>query len=434
MTDILLPAVSPTMEKGTIARWLIEPGQEVAPGDVIAEIETDKASVEIQAEARGVLSEIVIQAGTSDVAVGTVIARLLPSGSKVTRPSSPVRNADALPPPHPEKAATPASSANSNASELFSEETTHLRASLRPVADNEAQALASPMARRLARQLGIDLSSVRGTGTHGRITKQDLERLDPRLAKSATTAALARPVHADFIHPVPAGIPHETQPLSMMRKTIARRLGESKRTVPHFYMSVDVTMDGLLALREQCNARPGADKLSVNDFIVRAVAMALVKVPAANVQFGGDVVHRFQRVDISLAVAVPEGLYTPVIRDAASKPVAVIARETQELVAKARAGKLHPNDYEGGTFSISNLGMYGVKQFEAVINPPQAAILAVGAVEKRVVPDADDNVVVRRVLSATLSCDHRVIDGAVGAELLGEIKRRLEDPLGLLLG
>jgi pyruvate dehydrogenase E2 component (dihydrolipoamide acetyltransferase) len=448
MTDILLPAVSPTMEKGTLARWLIALGQEVSPGDVIAELETDKASVEIQAEARGVLAEILVQAGTSDVAVGTVIGRLAPSGSKVASHSSSPRAPQAAHEAHAHATTRPAQTAN-DAPNAFTDETTHLRASLRPAANQAGKqpespatrgsdsqsdkVLASPMARRLARQLDIDLSQVRGSGAHGRITKQDLERVDPRLLPAPGVATKTTP-YADILYPAPSGVPHETTPLSAMRKTIARRLGESKRTVPHFYMSVDVLMDALLVLREQCNARPGADKLSVNDFVVRAAAMALVKVPAANVQYGGEVVHRFQRVDISMAVAVSEGLYTPVIRDAANKSVAVIARESQALVAKARAGKLHPNDYEGGTFSVSNLGMFGIKQFEAVINPPQAAILAIGVVEKRVVPDADDKVVVRRALTATLSCDHRVIDGAVGAELLAEIKRRLEDPLGLLLG
>ncbi len=425
MTDILLPAVSPTMEKATLSRWFVQPGAAIARGDIIAEIETDKASVEIAAEGAGVLSEIVIAAGTADVPVGTVIARL--NGVIV-----------------------PAVSANGVLSVEASEPVASQpepRVVHEPHAATEA--LASPLARRLARQLGIDVRNVQGTGSRGRITKSDLERIDTRLrADHAAVSAPQPSSQADLVHPAPHGVPHDVVALSAMRKTIARRLGESKRSVPHFYMTVDVEMDALLSLREQCNLRlttqtasastqqASAVKLSVNDFVIRALALALRAVPAANVQYAGASLLRFERVDISVAVAVPEGLYTPIIRDAANKSVQCIADEMRALVDKAKAGKLHPTDYEGGTFSLSNLGMYGIKQFEAVINPPQAAILAIGSTERRVLPGLGDNLAdlrIARVLSATLSCDHRVIDGSVGAGLLTEVKQRLQDPLGLLL-
>jgi pyruvate dehydrogenase E2 component (dihydrolipoamide acetyltransferase) len=437
MTDILLPAISPTMEKGTLARWLVSPGEPVHRGDPIAEIETDKASVEIQAEHEGVLAEIVIDAGTSDVPVGAVIARLSQPGSvQVTRPSKAGAEVAARPIPRTTASHARAMRSEGGDAPIARGETAPTETRSERAGTDDAHVLASPLARRLARQLGIDLLTVRGTGERGRITKHDLENADARL-RAASSRSSVRPHEGgatELVYPPPRNVPCETLPLSAMRKTIARRLGESKRTVPHFYMTVDVAMDALSKLRAQCNARPGAIKLSVNDFVLRAVALSLVRVPAANVQYGGDVIHRFQRVDLSFAVAVPEGLFTPVIRAAETKGVATIAEETRALVDKARTGRLHPLDYEGGTFSISNLGMYGIKQFEAVINPPQAAILAVGVTERRVVVGDDDLPRVQSVMSATLSCDHRVIDGAVGAELLMEIKRSLEDPLGLLLG
>lgn len=421
MTDILLPAVSPTMEKATLARWFVEPGATIKLGDVIAEIETDKASVEIAAESAGVVSELVIAAGTPDVPVGTVIARL---GGVVTKQAPIAKAATTVVQP---EAQTPAKI--SGAAPIHAPTPAFPSNGVR----SDYEGLASPLARRLARQLGIDVRTIQGSGTRGRITRADLERVDARLrATDPRTSAAA--THADLVHPAPYGVPHEVIALSNMRKTIARRLGESKRSVPHFYMTVDVAMDALIKLRAQCNERPSAVKLSVNDFLIRALGLALKAVPAANVQYAGASMLRFQRVDISVAVALPEGLVTPIIRDAASKGVQEIAGEMRALGDKAKAGKLHPNDYEGGTFSLSNLGMYGIKQFEAVINPPQAGILAVGATERRVVPNEDGSVRVAQMLSATLSCDHRVIDGAVGASLLGEIKRRIEDPLGLLLG
>jgi pyruvate dehydrogenase E2 component (dihydrolipoamide acetyltransferase) len=429
MTDILLPAVSPTMEKATLSRWIVQPGAEIKRGDIIAEIETDKASVEIAAESAGVLSEIVIAAGTADVLVGTVIGRL----GGVVVPLRPGAGAREVP---------DTSAADSDASTPVRGDSPALLAT--PVADGLAQpsdttthTLASPLARRLSRQLGIDLRTVQGSGQRGRITKADLERVDARLQAPAMVQHTAN-LSNETVYPAPYGVPHEIVALSAMRKTIARRLSESKRQVPHFYMTVDVEMDALLKLREQCNLRastqqPHPTKLSLNDFMIRAVALALEAVPAANVQYAAGSMLRFQRVDISVAVAVPEGLYTPVIRDAANKGVQTIADEMRGLIDKAKASKLHPSDYEGGTFSISNLGMYGIKQFEAVINPPQAAILAIGSTERRVVPGEADQVRVAHMLSATLSCDHRVIDGSVGAALLSEIKQRLQDPLGLLL-
>ncbi len=426
MTDILLPAVSPTMERATLSRWLVAPGAAVRRGEPIAELETDKASVEIAAESDGVVSELVIAAGTPDVPVGAVIARLnvgaihsrppprtsgTPGGPFDTGPPAPIPMATPLPELGPPRAPPEPSV---------------------PTPRAETESLASPLARRLARQLGIALHTVRGSDPHGRITRADLERVDARLRVPPSPVAPVTP-RADVAFPAPYGVPHAVVPMSAMRKTIARRLGDYKRTAPHFYMTVDIAMDALLDLREQCNLRPRASKLSLNDFVIRALAMALHAAPAANVQYAGDSLLRFSRVDISVAVAVPDGLYMPVIRDAANKSVQTIAGEMRALVQRAKAGRLLPSDFEGGTFSLSNLGMYGIKQFEAVINPPQAGILAVGETERRVVPADDDNVRVARQLSATLSCDHRVIDGAVGAALLQDIKQRMQDPLGLLL-
>jgi pyruvate dehydrogenase E2 component (dihydrolipoamide acetyltransferase) len=419
MTDVVLPALSPTMESGTLARWFVSVGSAVKRGDALAEIETDKASIELTSEYDGVVDELLIAAGTADVRVGAVLARLGGHGNHAAVSAPPEAVQDRA------EAATSEPPPDSEGPRTRSDVVMAPRASEVPV-------LATPVARRLARQLGIQLGSVRGTGDHGRITKRDLESIDPRLSEApAHVQAVQEP--AQEVHPPARGVPHQTLPLSAMRKTIARRLTLSKRTAPHFYMTLDADVGALVALREQCNARSEAIKLSLNDFIIRAVGLALTRVKAANVQYGGQVAYRYERVDLSIAVAVPEGLYTPVIRDVAHKGVQAIAREMQALVTKAREGKLAPDDYEGGTFSISNLGMFGIKQFQAVINPPQAAILAVGAIERRVVPREDDSVRVASMLSLTLSCDHRVIDGAVGAELLAEIKRRLEDPLGLLL-
>ena len=417
MTDVILPALSPTMESGTLSRWFVSVGSSVKRGEPIAEIETDKASIELTSEHDGVVAQLLVAAGTPDVKVGAVIAKLGGNG-KGAQPAaraatpSPAREE---PPAEPERVAA--------------------RSDVVPAPARAADltVLASPMARRLARQLGIDLASVRGTGEHGRITRRDLEAVDPRLAEPEPTPSHNTQVAAEPVYGPARGVPHEVVPLTAMRKTIARRLAESKRSAPHFYMTVDAEVGALLSLREQCNARAEGEKLSLNDFIIRATALALDRVKAANVQYGGQVAYRYERVDLSIAVAVPEGLYTPVLRDVTHKGVQAIAREMRALADKARAGKLLPEDYEGGTFSISNLGMYGIKQFEAVINPPQAGILAVGAVERRVVPGDGDSVRVASLLSLTLSCDHRVIDGAVGAELLREIKRRVEDPLGLLL-
>lgn len=416
-TDICMPAISPTMEKGTLARWLVDVGSRIKTGEVIAEIETDKASVELESEADGVLTEIVVGDGTADVPVGSVLARVSDAEGASVAPGPARATPTQKPAAVEEPAATTAGEANSVAGPP----------SRRPSAPPSSRP-SSPIARRLARQLGIDLDSVTGSGPRGRVLKSDIEALDPRLHRRVTTEAPA----ADVIHPPPHDVPRQTEPLSAMRKTIARRLGESKRSVPHFYMSADVPMDALLALRAQSNEGSTEPKLSVNDFVVRACALALRDVPEANVQFGGDVVHRFERVDISVAVAVDDGLYTPVIRDAANKSLRTISSELRSLAARAREGKLHPMDYEGGTFSISNLGMYGVKQFEAVINPPQAGILAVGAVAPRAEP-VGDAVEVRQMATLTLSCDHRIIDGAVGARLLQSLVARLSRPLEILL-
>jgi len=411
--EILMPALSPTMTEGTLARWLVNEGDEVAAGDPVAEIETDKATMEVEAVDEGRLARILVAEGTEHVAVGTVLAVIAAEGESIeevaataaaappepapaeAKPEAPPQAAPAVAPPPPE----PAPQA--------------------PAAKG-ARIFATPLARRLAAERGIDLAQVAGSGPHGRIVKRDIEAFVPGVA--APAAAVLAPAAYEEIR------------LSAMRKTIARRLSESKRTIPHFYLTVDIELDELLALRKKLNARGERDgiKLSVNDFIIRAMALAIKRVPDANVQFAEDKLLRFARADIAVAVAVKGGLITPVIRGAETKTLVQISAEMKALADKARAGALTPEEYEGGTISLSNLGMYGIKQFDAVINPPQAAILAIGAGEPRAVVK-DGEIAVATVMTATLSCDHRAIDGATGADYLAALKDLLEDPLALLL-
>ncbi|WP_374385500.1 pyruvate dehydrogenase complex dihydrolipoamide acetyltransferase [Sandaracinobacter sp.] len=428
--DITMPALSPTMETGTLAKWHVKPGDRVKPGDVIAEIETDKATMEVEAVDEGTISEILVPEGTEEVKVNAVIARLLEEG-EAAAPAPKPAPAPARPVETEPKTAAPVATAPAAAPPAAP-------AAAPPAPSHGARHIASPLARRVAQLMSVDLATVTGSGPHGRIVKADVEAAAgkapvvaqsavPEPAQPAKAAVQAAPAAA------PTDVPFETVKLSNMRKTIARRLTESKTQVPHFYLTVDVQLDALLKLRAELNKslESRGIKLSVNDLLVKAQGLALMEVPDANVSFAGDTLRKFSRADISVAVAIPGGLITPVIRDAGNKRLSQIATEMKDLAARARDGKLQPPEYTGGTASISNLGMYGIKQFDAVINPPEGLILAVGAGEKRpyVVNDA---LAIATVMSATGSFDHRAIDGAVGAEFMAAFKRLVESPMGML--
>ncbi|MGN6154127.1 MAG: pyruvate dehydrogenase complex dihydrolipoamide acetyltransferase [Sphingomicrobium sp.] len=422
--ELKMPALSPTMEEGTLAKWLVKEGDEVKSGDILAEIETDKATMEFEAVDEGKLAKILVPEGTEGVKVGAPIAILAGEGEDVSAAASAAPKAEApkAAPPAAKKeeapkAATPAPAPASVAK----------AAPPAPSREEGARIKASPLARRIAEEKGIDLSSVQGSGPGGRIVKADLE---------AAPAKAAAPAPAQAAAPVPQAegeIPHEAVKLSSMRKTIARRLTESKQTVPHYYLTIDIQLDALLKLRSELNKGLEARgiKLSVNDLLIKALAMALMEVPTANVSFTGDQMLKFSRADISVAVAIPDGLITPIIVGADTKSVSTIAKEMQDLAARARDGKLQPHEYQGGTASLSNLGMFGIKQFDAVINPPQGMIMAVGAGEKRPYV-VNDSLQIATVMSASGSFDHRAIDGAEGAKLMQAFKRLVENPLGML--
>ncbi|MBL4801237.1 MAG: pyruvate dehydrogenase complex dihydrolipoamide acetyltransferase [Emcibacter sp.] len=417
--EIFMPALSPTMETGTLSKWLVKEGDVVESGTVFAEIETDKAIMEYESIDEGIVGKILVAEGTENVAVGALIAVLLEDGEDASVLEGISAGKAAISTAAPVTASVAASVASSSeASPLLSSapKTTTVAS-----AQKEGRVFSSPLARRIAGQKNIDIADISGTGPRGRVIKRDVENyVMPARTAASTTASLE------------GDAPFEEIKLSNMRKTIARRLTESKQTVPHFYLGVDIELDNLLAARKELNSMSDDYKISVNDFIIRACALALKKVPAANVQFGGDVMRQYSRSDVSVAVAIPGGLVTPVIRGAEQKGLRQISDEIKELVKKARDGKLMPEDYTGGTFSISNLGMMGIKQFQAVINPPQAAILAVGSGEQRVVIK-DGEMKPATVMSVNLACDHRAIDGAVGAEFLGAIKTFLEHPSTMLL-
>ena len=409
---IKMPALSPTMEEGTLARWLVKVGDTVRSGDIMAEIETDKATMEFEAVDEGVIASIDIPEGSEGVKVGTVIATL----AGEDEPAKPA----AAPAPKAAPAAAPAPVALPAA------------APAPAVAAKGDRIVASPLAKRIAADRGVDLAAVKGSGPNGRIVKVDVESAGTAApapaaaAKPAAAAALAAPV-PDF------GIPFEAEKLGNVRKVIARRLTEAKQTIPHIYLTVDVRLDALLKLRGELNKALEVDgiKLSVNDLLIKALAKALVRVPKCNVSFAGEELRKYSRADISVAVAAPSGLITPIIVDAATKAVAQISTEMKALADKAREGKLQPHEYQGGTASLSNLGMFGIKQFDAVIIPPQAMILAVGAGEQR--PHVVDGALaVATVMSVTGSFDHRAIDGADGAQLMQAFKSLVENPLGLL--
>jgi len=407
--ELTMPALSPTMEKGTLARWLVTVGDIVNAGDMIAEVETDKATMEIEAEEGGCIVSIVVPAGTEDVPVGTVIASLGAKGEVASSQNS-------------GKDASVEKVENASAVTVTAEPTMVLPAP--PEIDRTVNA--TPLARRIAAIRDISLGTVTGTGPKGKIVKADLG-IGPLIRPPSTTGTQQLAV---AIAPPPEGVPLITEKLSSMRKTIARRLTESKSTVPHFYLTAKCRLDPLLALRADLNGSLAGRgvKLSVNDLLIKSLAKALQLVPEANVQFGGEVLHRFERVDVSMAVAIDGGLITPVIRDAGSKSVSTIAEESKSLAQKARDGQLTPADYAGGTVSISNLGMYGIDEMVPVINPPQALILGVGSGVRQ--PwEVNGDIALATILAATASFDHRAIDGAVAAQFMAAMRDLIEDPI-----
>jgi pyruvate dehydrogenase E2 component (dihydrolipoamide acetyltransferase) len=426
--EIKMPALSPTMEEGTLAKWLVKEGDTVKSGDLMAEIETDKATMEFEAVDEGVITQILVAEGTDNVKVGTVIAIVTAEGEEAApaakaepKAEAPKAEPAAKEEPAPAKAEAPAPAAAPTPA---------------PAASGD-RVKASPLARRIAAEKGIEISALSGSGPNGRIVKADVEGAKPGAAQApAATAAATAPTAAPTAVAHVAydeSIPHEVEKLSNMRKTIARRLTEAKKTIPHIYLTVDIRLDALLKLRGELNTsleRRGV-KLSVNDLLIKALGIALLQVPKCNVTFAGDTLVKYSRADVSVAVSIPGGLITPIIKDAGNKGVAAIATEMKDLAARAKDGKLKPEEYQGGTASISNMGMFGIKQFDAVINPPQAMILAVGAGEKRPYI-VDDALGIATVMSATGSFDHRAIDGADGAQLMKALKELVEAPLGLL--
>ena len=418
--SIKMPALSPTMEEGTLAKWLVKVGDKVASGDIMAEIETDKATMEFEAVDEGTITAIAVAEGTEGVKVGTIIATLAGEDE----------DASAVPAAAPAPAAKAASAVPAPVASAPAPAPTAAPA---PAASGD-RVIASPLAKRIAAEKGIDLATIKGTGPGGRIVKADVEAPQPAQAASAAASVPAAAPAPSAPATIPDfGIPHEDAKLNNIRKVIARRLTEAKQTIPHIYLTVDVRLDALLKLRGELNAALASQgvKLSVNDLMIKALAKALVQVPKCNVSFGGDVLRSFGRADISVAVAAPSGLITPIIVDAGSKSVSAIATEMKSLADKAREGKLQPHEYQGGTASLSNLGMFGIKQFDAVINPPQAMILAVGAGEPRPYV-VDGALAIATVMSATGSFDHRAIDGADGAALMQAFKTLVENPLGLV--
>ena len=417
--EIKMPALSPTMEEGTLAKWLVKVGDKVSSGDIMAEIETDKATMEFEAVDEGVITAIEVAEGTEGVKVGTVIATI--AGEDEDASAAPAKAASPAPPAPPTPArAEPVEAPSATAAP---------RASTSSAQADGGRIIASPLAKRIAADRGIDLKAVQGSGPHGRIIKADVEGAKPgAAAPAAQSSVVGTPAATPEF-----GIPYEAEKLNNIRKVIARRLTEAKQTIPHIYLTVDVRLDALLKLRGELNKALEADgvKLSVNDLLIKALAKALLRVPKCNVSFAGDELRKYSRADISVAVAAPSGLITPIIVDAGIKGLAQISTEMKALADKAREGKLQPHEYQGGTASLSNLGMFGIKQFDAVINPPQAMIMAIGAGEPR--PYVVDGALsVASVMSATGSFDHRAIDGADGAQLMQAFKALVESPLGLV--
>jgi len=451
--NILMPALSPTMEKGNLAKWLKKEGDKVKSGDVIAEIETDKATMEVEAVDEGTIAKILVPEGTQDVAVNDVIAVLAGDGEDVRAASAaaqrPAPQASAAPAPKPAAApagpAAAAASAGAAPAPVVASPPTAPVALPASQADGHGRIFASPLARRLAKLAGIDLSRIIGTGPHGRIIARDVEGaktgkgLKAPAAAPAAGPAIAPSMSDKQVLALFEPGSYEILPHDNMRRTIAQRLTASIQTVPHFYLTIDCEIGKLLTAREEINAAAPKDKekkplykISVNDFVIKAMAVALQKIPNCNVSWteGGMLKHKHS--DVGVAVAMPGGLITPIIRKAETKALSTISNEMKDYAARARARKLKPEEYQGGTTAVSNLGMYGINHFTAVINPPHATILAVGTSEERPVVRAG-KVEIAHMMSVTLSCDHRAIDGALGAELIGAFRQLIENPVMMMV-
>ena len=422
--EILMPALSPTMEEGTLSKWLVKEGDTVSSGDLLAEIETDKATMEFEAVDEGVIGKIMVAEGTEGVKVNAVIAALLEDGESAGNISAAAATPAVAPAPAAESAAPAAVSPTP--------------APAAPAAKDGNRVFASPLARRIASDKGVDLTTMTGSGPRGRIVKADVEGASaaPAAVSAAAQTAAAMPTSAseDAVAKMYADREYTEIPLNGMRKTIAARLTEAKQTVPHFYLRRDINLDALLSFRGELNKQLAARdvKLSINDFIIKACALALQSVPDANAVWAGDRVFNLKPSDVAVAVAIEGGLFTPVLKDAEVKSLSALSAEMKDLATRAKDRKLAPHEYQGGSFAISNLGMFGIDNFDAVINPPHGAILAVGAGKKKAIVGPDGDLMVATVMSVTLSVDHRVIDGALGALLLNAIVDNLENPMGML--
>ena len=460
-TNILMPALSPTMEKGNLAKWLKKEGDRIKSGDVIAEIETDKATMEVEAVDEGVLAKIVVPEGTADVPVNQLIgliaaegedAKAVASGAAAGKPAAAPAAAPAAPQAAAPQAAAPAA-VEAKAPPAQPQPVPPAPAALANGHAGGGRIFASPLARRMAKSAGIDIASIQGSGPHGRIVEQDVKAaMAGGTARAAAQPAAAPAAAAQAPKAAtPVGMSDETVkklfepgsftevPHDGMRKTIARRLTEAKATIPHFYLSLDCHLDALLKLREEINAAAPKDndgkptyKLSVNDFVIKALALSLMRVPEANVSWTDSAMLKHKHADVGVAVSIPGGLITPIVRQAETKTLSTISNEMKDFAARAKSRKLKPQEYEGGTSAVSNLGMFGINNFSAVINPPHATILAVGAGEKRVVVK-DGAPAVATMMSVTLSTDHRAVDGALGAQLLQAFKTLIENPMAMLV-
>jgi pyruvate dehydrogenase E2 component (dihydrolipoamide acetyltransferase) len=424
-TQILMPALSPTMTEGNVAKWLKNPGDKVKAGQVIAEIETDKATMEVEAVDEGVIAKILIPAGSQGIKVNTPIAILAIDGESMEAAikAVPGANAPSTPPASPKIAPSPVQTQQDVKSPA-----TVPSAPVSPISDGN-RIIASPLAKRIAEQSGINLKTIQGSGPQGRIVKADLEQSSSRpviKSPSVATQGIDAKDYADKL-----GMSYDALPNNVIRKVIAKRLTESKQLVPHFYLSVDVELDELLELRKHLNEAAGA-KISVNDCIIRATALAMKKIPAANVSWTDNAILQYKDVDVSVAVATENGLITPIIKKADSKTLVQLSKEMKDLAARAREGKLRPEEFQGGGMTISNLGMFGVREFAAIINPPQSCILAIGAGEQRPVVK-NGQIAIATMMSVTLSVDHRAVDGAVGAEFLAAFKPLMEKPYNLVV-
>ena len=446
--DITMPALSPTMEEGKLAKWHVKEGDNVSSGDVIAEIETDKATMEVEAVDEGRIGKILVAEGTDNVKVNAVIAVLLQDGEEAGVVSAPkAESPKAAPAPEAPKASAPAAAPAPATTNANTGSSAPVAAKSAPAKSEGGKVFASPLARRLAKEAGIDVGAISGTGPKGRVVKSDVEAAKSGKTPLKAAASASAPAATGV---APTGMSrnqvialyeegtYELVPNDGMRKVVAARLTESKQTVPHFYLTLDCKIDALMAAREQINATApkGADgkpayKLSVNDFIMKAWAIALQRVPAANATWAGDAILYHKRSDVAVAVSVPGGLFTPVVKSADTKTLREISEEVKDLATRARNKKLAPHEYQGGSTSVSNLGMFGIKHFAAVINPPHGTILAVGAGEERVYPE-NGQIKIGQFMTATLSCDHRAVDGALGAEVLGVFKSLIENPVMML--